>query len=143
MIRGPAHFHNTAPLPANSGYTYAFDSTKFCDQPLAIAAARTAPGKSRGMFGRRRVSGFVKPTGQAITLNFLILTDQDGTTNSAWELDTSVGGTGTVAVASGTAQPFSYVANGDFAIEIVAGATAPTALDCVVELTEDVSAGIT
>lgn len=122
-------FYNSAPVPANSGHSYVYDSTKWNDIPWVAGTASAAPGKSRGQLKGRRVTGTVTPVTQDITLVFEILTNPDGTTSAAWEQDVNGPGGGSVAVTAGTTQPYSWLPfTGDHRIRIAAGATAPSAI---------------
>lgn len=129
----PISIADQMPLPANSQTVPLIDSTYWNYLPPWTSIATVpGPGKSRGQLAGRRVTGTISPTVQNVTLRFLILTNPVGTTNAAWELDTNVSGTsstGSVVVSAGATQPFSWLpATPDFKIEVLAGATAPTAL---------------
>lgn len=137
---------NQMPVPTLNQTVPLIDSTYWNDAPPWTSIATTpGPGKSRGQLAGRRITGSVNPTVQGITLRFLILTNPTGTTNAAFELDTNVSGTsstGSVAVAAGATQPFSWLpSTPDWRIEVLAGGTAPTALRSTVVITPARTAG--
>lgn len=133
MDLGPISMSNTIVLPGNSQKTPLIDSTTWnADGPWAPTATLPAPGKSRGQLAGVRVTGTITPVTDAVTLTFELLTNPSGTTNAAFEADVNVagtGGTGSITVAAGATQPFSFLpSTPDWRIYVLAGATAPTAL---------------
>lgn len=134
---------NATPLPGNSQHTYVVDSTRFNDGGWTAAAAASAPGKNRGVLGGSRCAGTILPVGQAVTAVFEVLTDYDGTTSAAFEQDTNGPGGGSIAIAAGTTQPYSWLPPAvDWRIRVLAGATAPTALRTSTQIVWDRSAGV-
>lgn len=146
MDLGNISLSNPAALPGNSQIVPLIDTTYWRDTgnwPAAASAA--APGKSRGQLGGYRITGTVKPTGQSVTVTFQILTNPTGTTSAAFEADVNVsgtGGTGSVVVASGSTQPFSWLPpTPDWRIIITAGATGPTTLSTTAEIVKARTSG--
>ena len=133
---------NPVALPGNSQKAPLIDTTYWNDTgPWAAASSTPAPGKSRGQLAGRRFTGSVSPTSQAITLTFEILTKPAGTTNAAFEADTTVagtGGTGSMTVAAGATQTFDFrPATPDSRIYVTAGGTAPSALSSTLVIVTD------
>lgn len=117
-------------VPGNSQYTNIVDSTRrFIETPTA-AAARLVPGSYRNAWAGKRVRGTITPIGQAITVSLLIAVDNDVTTNAFWGVDTTAEGSGSFSIAAGTTKIIDWLPrSSDFAVEALAGATAPTDID--------------
>lgn len=132
------------PLPGNSQYTYIVDTTKLGRQDIAAVAARTAPGTERGILSGARVFGTISPTGQSVTVTFLNLKDPQGSTSAAWAQDASGPDTGTKVIAAGDTYRYNWLpSTADWAIEILAGASAPTDIDySTTVVTGDRSSGV-
>lgn len=131
------------PLPANSGYTYVLDSTSRCITPLVASAARKVPGGFRHSWAGGRVRATIKAATQDVTANLLLLTNSAGTTNAAWEVDATADSAGAITVTAGTTKVIDWLPRTpDFAIEILAGATAPSALTTTVTIEWDPSPAV-
>lgn len=146
MYTEPITIANQMPVPSNSQTVPLIDTTYWNDTgPWSSTATTPGPGKSRGQLAGMRVTGSVTPGGQSITLRFLILSNPSGTSNTAFELDTNVsgtGGTGSVTVASNATQPFSWLpSTPDWRIEVLAGGTAPTTLRSTLVITPKRTSG--
>jgi hypothetical protein len=131
------------PLPANSGYTYVLDSTSRCITPLVASAARKVPGAYRHSWAGGRVRSTIKATTQDVTANLLLLTNSAGTTNAAWEVDATADSAGAITVTAGTTKVIDWLPRTpDFALEILAGASAPSALTTTVTIEWDPSPSV-
>jgi hypothetical protein len=137
--RDPFSFQGNIPtLPGNSQSVMALDSTRrFITLPTA-GAARSVPGVYRHQWRNARIRGTITPTGQAITVNLLLMTNPTVATNSAWSVDTTAQSAGVVTVASGVAGLIDWAARTpDWAVEIQAGGTAPSAVVVALEVIFD------
>jgi hypothetical protein len=135
--------NSTAPLPANAGNTYVIDSTRMGSGGWVAAASATAPGTTREMLAGYRVQGSILPTGQAVTVYLELLTKPTGTTSGAFEADATADSAGVITVASNTTKIINWLPiTADWRIRVLAGATAPTALDTSFVLSGDHSAGV-
>ncbi len=131
------------PLPANSGYTYVMDSTSRTITPLVASAARKVPGSFRHSWAGGRVRATITAATQNVTANLLLLTNSAGTTNAAWEVDATADSAGAVTVTAGSTKVFDWLPRTpDFALEILAGATAPSALTTTVTIEWDPSPSV-
>lgn len=131
------------PLPANSGYTYVLDSTSRCITPLVASAARKVPGVYRHQWSGGRVRATILVATQNATANLLILTNSAGTTNAAWEVDATADSSGAVPLVAGTTKTIDWLPRApDFAVEILAGATAPSAITVTVTIEWDPSPSV-
>ena len=131
------------PLPANSGYTYVLDSTSRTITPLVASAARKVPGSFRHSWAGGRVRATVKAATQDVTANLLLLTNSAGTTNAAWEVDATADSAGAITVTAGTTKVIDWLPRTpDYALEILAGASAPSALTTTVTIEWDPSPSV-
>jgi hypothetical protein len=141
--RRPLVITTQPPLPANSGYTYVLDSTSRTITPLVASAARKVPGSFRHAYVGGRVRATVTATTQNVTANLLLLTNSAGTTNAAWEVDATADSAGAVTVTAGSTKVIDWLPRtNDFALEILAGATAPSALTTTCSITWDPSPAV-
>ena len=121
-------------LPANSGYTWLYDSTdpRCLDGRNTVALGATAgvrtPGVLRGQAKNKRIMLSASCTGQNVTLVTYLL---DG--NGAWQLIGS--GTAITAAAVPNTQNLT-VLTPDFLIGFQAGATAPSGIATTCLITE-------
>lgn len=131
------------PLPANSGYTYVLDSTSRCITPLVASAARKVPGGFRHSWAGGRVRATILAATQNVTANLLLLTNSAGTTNAAWEVDATADSAGAITCTAGSTKVIDWLPRTpDFALEILAGATAPSALTTTVTIEWDPSPSV-
>ncbi len=143
MSKRPLVITGQPPLPANSGYTYVLDSTSRCITPLVASAARKVPGAYRHAWAGGRVRATIKAATQDVTANLLLLTNSAGTTNAAWEVDATADSSGAITVTAGTTKVIDWLPRTpDFALEILAGATAPSALTTTVTIAWDPSPSV-
>ncbi len=131
------------PLPANAGYTYVMDSTSRCITPLVASAARKVPGAYRHQWAGGRVRATIKVATQDVTVNLLLLTNSAATTNAGWEVDVTAESSGAIVVVAGSTKILDWLPRTpDFALEILAGATAPSALTTTVTIEWDPSPSV-
>jgi hypothetical protein len=139
----PLIITDQAPLPANSGYTYVMDSTSRTITPLVASAARKVPGPYRHSWAGGRVRATITAATQNVTANLLLLTNSASTANTAWEVDATADSSGAVAVTAGTTKIIDWLPRTpDYALEILAGATAPSALTTTVTIEWDPSPSV-
>lgn len=142
----PIEIYNQMPIPTLNQSVPLIDSTRWNDQPPWTSTGTTpGPGKSRGQLGGRRLTGHVRPTTQGVTVTFKLLTQPSGTTNAAFETDTNVSNTtgGVATVAAGATFVFSWLpTTPDWRIEVLAGGTAPSALDSSIIITPHRTSGL-
>lgn len=124
--------YNQMPIPSANQSVPLIDSTYWNDVPPWTSTATTpGPGKSRGQLDGLRWTGTIRPTGQAVTVTFKLLTNPSATTNAGFETDTNVSNTvsGVATVAAGSTFTFSWLpVTPDYRIEVASGATPPTTL---------------
>ncbi len=141
--REPLVFQGNPTLPANSGYTYMLDSTKNGVDANVISAARVVPGRYRNMWAGGRVRGTILVATQNVTLNLLLLTAPLVLTNAAWEVDATADSAGAIVITAGTTKVFDWLPRTpDFALEILAGATAPSAITVTLRIDWDPSPAV-
>lgn len=120
-------------LPGNNQHTLLFDTTRGPmgnAETVVPSASAPAPGIHRGKYGGRSYHGWVKSTGQGVTIIFELLTDRTGASGAAsFEVDTNGPGGGSLAATAGVTTQFRWTPRtGDCRVRILAGATGPTTL---------------
>lgn len=130
MSRDPLVVTGNAPtLPGNSQFVMVLDSTRRLITLPTAGAARSVPGSFRSVWGNGRVRGTITPATQGVTVNLLLMTDPTVTTNAAWSVDTTAQSSGAVTAAAGTATLIDWSPRTpDWAVEVQAGGTAPSAI---------------
>jgi hypothetical protein len=143
MERLPLVITGQPTVPILNQYTYVFDSTHRSITPLVTSAARKVPGIYRHTWAGGRVRATIKNGNQDVTCSLLLLTNSAGTTNAAWEVDATADSSGVITVTASTTKVIDWLPRSpDYALEILCGATATSALTTTCTITWDPSPAV-